>query len=185
MNKLKENIYCLGSKSSFEQVYRTFWKKLYVICYEKTRDTQLSEEMVQEIFINLWKRKADLPGIESIEGYLVICAKNRIMDHYRKVYGPKEVVAAPSKLCEEQGFDGSSIVHNEAVEAFLRKDLELVVDQLPSQCQKVYRLSREENMTNNEIAVLLGISQKTVKNHITKALAHIKSRLWHPYDPSS
>ena len=176
MNKLKKNTYRVGSRSSFEQVYRTFWKKLYVICYKKTGDAQLSEEMVQEIFINLWTRKTDLPEIASIESYLIICTKNKIMDHYRKVRRPKQSVVEPCGLCEENGFDGSSVVHNEASEKFLKKDLELVVDQLPHQCQKVYRLSREQNMTTNEIAVLLGISQKTVKNHITKALAHIKSR---------
>ena len=133
--------------------------------------------MVQEIFINLWTRKTDLAEIITIESYLIICAKNKIMDHYRKVHGSKETLVEPCGLCKETGFDEDSLAHNEAIEGFLKEDLELVVDQLPCQCQKVYRLSREENMTTNEIAAVLGISQKTVKNHITKALAHIKSRL--------
>ena len=131
--------------------------------------------MVQDIFISIWKRRTELKITDSIECYLVKSAKLKVIDYYRKQYKKQEF--SDCNLCEETGFDQKCLAHNEAISEFLEQDMQIIVNQLPCQCQKVYRLSREEYLNVNEISERLIISKKTVKNHLTKALSFIRKEL--------
>ena len=108
---------------------------------------------------------------------MIKSARTKIVDFYRKKGNTQTITLTECNLCEENGFDFRTVEHNLAVHRFLEQDLQLVVDQLPCRCQEVYLLSREEHLTIKEIAVRLGISQKTVKNHLTKALSFINKHL--------
>lgn len=150
-----------------------------MICYSKTQNKEFSEEIVQDIFISLWRRKDEIVINTSLENYLIKATKLKVVDFYRKKYTQKNniVVDYDGDLCEGSVFAGSTLEHNEAVYIFLEKDLQFIVNQLPHQCQKVYRLSREKQLKAEEIAHILNISPKTVKNHLTKALGFIKRNL--------
>ena len=168
-------IYNLKNRKDFENLYRQYWKKLYTISYSKTKNIEVSEEIVQDIFISLWKRRNELKITSSLENYLIKATKLKVIDFYRKQYRNKETPVC--NLCEHPEFDKNCLEHNEALFKFLEQDLQLVVNQLPCQCQKVYRLSREKQMSINEISTMLDISSKTVKNHLTKALSFVRKEL--------
>ncbi|MCG8321657.1 MAG: sigma-70 family RNA polymerase sigma factor [Cytophagales bacterium] len=150
---------------------------MYAFCYAKTKDCKASEEIVHDVFIAPWKRREKFVFSKKTENYLMISARTKIVDFYRKKANTQTSTWTACNLCEENGFDASAVEHNLAVHRFLKQDLQLVVDQLPCRCQEVYRLSREEHLTIEEIAIRLGISQKTVKNHLTKALSFINKHL--------
>lgn len=150
---------------------------MYAICYKNTNDTEASEEIVQDVFIGLWKRGGELEVSLSIKSYLIKSAKTGVIKHYRTKTKNREDVVTACNLCEEKEFTIDVLEHNEAISTFLEEDLQLVVNQLPCQCQKVYRLSRENQLNSNEIAVALSISPKTVKNHLTKALSFIRKQI--------
>jgi len=78
---------------------------------------------------------------------------------------------------KENSYDTRTSEYNLVLHQFLEQDLQLIVNQLPYRCQEVYRLSREQQLTTKEISTRLGISQKTVKNHLTKALSFINRHL--------
>ncbi|MDD7886949.1 sigma-70 family RNA polymerase sigma factor [Flavivirga sp. 57AJ16] len=161
----------------FEKLYQKYWKKLYILCYSKTKNVEVSEEIVHDVFISLWKYKEDFVVTKGTENYLLKSTKSKIVDYYRKMAKSQCRTVSDCNLCKGQNFDSDIFTHNLAMHKFLEDDLELVVDQLPCKCQEVYRLSREEHLTTNEIAIRLSISQKTVKNHLTKALSFIKEHL--------
>lgn len=169
--------YNLKEEFIFEKLYQKYWKKLYILCYSKTKNVEVSEEIVHDVFISLWKHKEHFVVTKGTENYLIKSAKSKIVDYYRKNNKSKYKRVSDCNLCEEQNFDSNTFTHNLAVHKFLEDDLKLVVNQLPCKCQEVYRLSREEHLTTNEIALRLNISQKTVKNHLTKALSFIKKQL--------
>jgi len=169
--------YNLNSATEFEILYKKFWKKLYAICYNQTNHKEISEEIVQDIFISLWKRRKELVITTSIEHYLVKATKLKVIDYYRKHYTEKHKNTSQCDLCEHPEFDQKCLEHNEALFEFLEQEVELIVNQLPCQCQKVYRLSREQQLNTSEIAKDLNISTKTVKNHLTKALGFIRIHL--------
>jgi RNA polymerase sigma-70 factor (ECF subfamily) len=133
--------------------------------------------MVQDIFISVWKRRNELKITSSMEHYLVKSAKLKVIDYYRKQYTHKQSNTTECNLCEHPEFDGKYLQHNEALFQFLEQDIQLIVNQLPCQCQKVYRLSREEQMSTIEIANSMELSPKTVKNHLTKALGLIRKNM--------
>lgn len=173
----KNKTYNLKDSTVIDQLYTKYWKLMYAICYKSTSDTEASEEIVQDVFIGLWKRGGELEVSFSIKSYLIKSAKTGIIKYYRTKTKNREDVLTACNLCEEKEFSIDVIEHNEAITTFLKEDLQLVVNQLPCQCQKIYRLSREGQLNTNEIAAALNISPKTVKNHITKALLHIRKHI--------
>ncbi|OED45965.1 hypothetical protein AB832_01125 [Flavobacteriaceae bacterium (ex Bugula neritina AB1)] len=162
----------LSNIHSFEKLYQAHWRKIYGICFSKTGDVQASEEMVQDIFVSLWRRRKTIIIHTSIEAFLVKAAKLKIIDYYRKESRVRQLDYSSLNIPYE--FEEKHLSQNQALYNFLEEDLEMVVSKLPTQCQKVYRLSREENLKIKEIASKLLISEKTVKNHLTKALYIIK-----------
>lgn len=133
--------------------------------------------MVQDIFISLWKRRKELIITTSIENYLVKSAKLKVIDYYRSQYRKQKSITEVCNLCEHAEFSENTLQHNEAIDNFLEKDMQIIVNELPCQCQRIYRLSREEQLSLDEIAERLAISKKTVKNHLTKALSHIRTEI--------
>ncbi|GGX08535.1 sigma-70 family RNA polymerase sigma factor [Aquimarina muelleri] len=168
---------------AFEKLYKMYWKKLYAICLSKTNNAEASQEIVHDVYVSIWKRRDKFVVTQGVENYLLKSTRSKIIDYYRK-NSKNQVKVYPSEdVCKGNHFDVNAITHNSALHYFLESDLELIVTQLPFQCQKVYRLSREKQLTTNEIAQKLNISQKTVKNHLTKALSflqkHIRQSLVH------
>ncbi|MEM6264631.1 MAG: sigma-70 family RNA polymerase sigma factor [Bacteroidota bacterium] len=161
----------------FESLFRRYWKQLYSICYSKTQDVEASEEMVQDIFISLWKRWDQLEITASLESYLIKSAKLKVIDYYRKE-SKNNIIQFPKAQSSEKKTPETPIVaYNEAELNMLQDDTDHIISQLPAKCQAVYRLSRENQLTTKEIALQLGVSQKTVKNHLTKALSFIRSQM--------
>jgi len=175
--KDKIRTYNLNDTLDFESLYKDYWKKVYVICYGKTANREVSEEMVQDIFISLWNRRNELIITSSIEHYLIKSAKLKVIDYYRTLASAKHKILVDCDLCEHPEFNEKCLEHNESIHKFLEQDLEITIKNLPCQCQKVYRLSREEQMSISEIAENLNISPKTVKNHLTKALNFIREKI--------
>ena len=162
---------------AFERFYRKYWKGLYAFCLSKTQDKPSSEEIVHDVFIEAWMKRETFKISKGTEGYLLKSAKWKVIRFYQNKAKHQISEFRECNLCEQTGFDGDILVHNMALDKFLENDMQLIVNRLPCRCQEVYRLSREQNLTTNEIALRLNISQKTVKNHLTKALSFISSQL--------
>src|SRR5260221_1139112 len=161
--------------SAFKDIYIRYWKKLYSECYKRLKSKELSEEVVQEIFTNLWLKRHSLQITSTVGGYLNQAVTNHVIDQYRK------------DLVREKYKEAFKIVHSEVANSIedeiMLKDLvytiETEVSHLPDKCRSVYELSRNEHKTNKEIALHLGISEKTVENHLTKALKQLRLGLSH------
>ena len=161
--------------SAFKELYGRYWKKLYGAAYKRLKNKESAEEIVQEIFTNLWLKRYSLQITTTVGGYLYSTASNGIIDRYRK-----ELVRTKYK---EVFWTVHSETDNSTEDAIMLRELtytiEAEVRQLPDKCRSVYELSRNEHKTNKEIALQLGISEKTVENHLTKALKRLRVGLSH------
>jgi RNA polymerase sigma-70 factor (family 1) len=161
--------------NAFKEIYIRYWKKLYSESYKRLKNRELSEEIVQEIFTNLWLKRHSLQITSTVGGYLHQSVMNHVIDQYRK------------ELVREKYKEAFKAVHSEVdnsiEDEIMLKDLvytiETEVSYLPDKCRSVYELSRNEHKTNKEIALHLGISEKTVENHLTKALKQLRLGLSH------
>jgi RNA polymerase sigma-70 factor (family 1) len=155
---------------AFREIYTRYWKQLYADAYKRLKNKEMAEEIVQEVFTSLWHKRGTLNITQTLGGYLFTSVSNLVIDQYRK-----DLVRARYKESFKLVY---SETDNSTEDAILVKELEHTIEHevnsLPDKCRSVFELSRVEHKTNKEIAYELGISEKTVEHHITKALKHIR-----------
>jgi RNA polymerase sigma-70 factor (family 1) len=157
---------------AFKAIYDKYWKLLFTIAFSKIDSFNDAEEIVQEIFTDIWARRASLPIKRSLKYYLAAAVKYQVISIFanRSKHASRNEMY-PDLLISKDTSD-QSIHFTELI-----RELESIVSALPERCKLVYRLSREEELSHKEIAEKLGISPKTVETQITRALAHIRKGL--------
>lgn len=161
-----------GDKNAFTEIYDRYWDKLFSMAGHKLDQLEDAEEVVQNIFISLWNRRTTLNITGTLNSYLAVSVKYRVIKVLEKQYNQKKYAHS---LKKQQGLDDSTREWLEFTE--LKAQLEQLVKGLPDKCQLVYRMSREEGFSQKEIAGKLDISEKTVEAHLGKALKTIRSGL--------
>lgn len=159
----------LDDRKAFDMLYKKYSAKLYYAAYNLFRDRDVCEDLVQELFIDLWTKRNQL-NINSLEWYLKVTIKNRVLMYLRT----KKVtldISAIELLTEKYSADSQ----------LLQRDISRVLDNnvalLPKKCREIFTLSRKDYLSNKEIASRLNISIKTVENQITIALRYLRSGL--------
>jgi RNA polymerase sigma-70 factor (family 1) len=161
-----------GDKTAFAEIYNRYWDKLFSMAGHKLDHLEDAEEVVQNIFISLWNRRTTLNITSTLNSYLAVSVKYRVIKVLEKQYYQRKYTGSLSK---EHKLDDSTQEWLEFTE--LKAQLEQLVKGLPDKCQLVYRMSREDGCSQKEIAGKLDISEKTVEAHLGKALKTIRSGL--------
>lgn len=162
-----------GDKAAFESVYHLYWEKMYAAAYKRVKNSEAAEEIVQDLFTDLWQRRGLLPAVTSLSAYLYSAIHYRAIDYIRKEITKNryERYVGLYRL----DFDNTTedqLLFND-LNAYISKEIET----LPVKCREVFKLSRNGHKSNKEIAQALGISEKAVEKHITKALKHLRTTL--------
>lgn len=162
-----------GDEEAFEEIFHHYTETLYPFLLNKTKSHELSEEIIQEVFLKLWDRKEILPTIENYKSYITMMAVNWAYSYFKK--------AASDKKIQQQLWRNISL-HQNAINEFMElRETEVLinraVEQLPPAQKNIYLLSRQKGLTHDEIAVELNISKRTVSNQISSALQSIKEYL--------
>lgn len=161
------------SREAFSEIYSRYWKKLFVVAANKTGLAEEAEEIVQDIFISLWNRRETIEIVTSLNAYLSISVKYRVIKLLAKKHQYNKYADHSLKFTSE--FVNSTEDWMEFEE--LKERLAVLVESLPEKCRLVYKLSREEGLTQKQIAKEYGISEKTVEAHIGKALKALRTGL--------
>jgi len=159
-------------KETFEAAYHLYWEKVYAVCYNQIRETEPAKGMVQDIFKSLWERREELE-LDKIENYLVRAAKFKAFEYIRNKVSRKQHVTVKLQGDNMQ----SNCTEERVLYNNLKEKVNVLVDTLPPQCKKVYRMSREDGLGNKEIASLLLITERAVEYHITRANSMLKLKL--------
>lgn len=148
----------------FEQFYKEHYRFFFLASCKYLGDPGLAEEVVNDVFMRVWEDSASLEIKTSLKFYLHRAVVNRSLN---------ELDRLKREMKRQRSFlpgTGETPETREMEEDELRIRLYEAIDQLPEQCRKVFKMSRFEKLKQQEIADHLGISIKTVKNHITHAL---------------
>lgn len=159
-----------GNERAFTKIYDRYWNKLMAIAYHHTRDKSAAKEIVQELFLGLWNRRADL-NICVLNSYLATAVRFSVFKRIERERRRREI--------ETQEYQLNDYVDEEQkLEAkFLQEYINGQVEQLPEKCKLVFNYSRVKGMTIPEIAQEMNISEKTVEGHLTKGLKTIRLNL--------
>jgi len=164
-----------GHEYAFDLIHRRYSVKLLSIAMHKTGDEDAAKEIVQDVFVVLFKNKASCDKISSLFAYLYVILKNRILDWHRHNVVHNKYVAYTTSTAVEADFSTQHWIETRELE----KQLNAEIEKLPPQCRTVFKLSRQEHCSNKEIAAQLSISENTVEQHMRKALRILRTSLIH------
>lgn len=168
LDLLKEN-----SKEAFDVIYVRYWERLYFYLVKAIKDTEEAEDILQEVFVSLWRRRSNLDSIESLNAYLFSCVRYSGFRYIRNEIKKNDFRKSWSFLFrEEDNLSEMQLAANE-----LSRLLNKEIDNLPVKMREVFILSRKDELSYKEIAYKLNISDKTVKKQISNALKYLHLKL--------
>lgn len=158
----------------FEQLFNEYWEKIFGFCQRYVQDAECCREIVQEIFLSLWERRSVISINVNIGHYLFSAARFKIAKHYRNQ-------ATLKKNHSKLSYSHFEELTNNTEESILFGDLNFhlqnLVSNLSERCREVYVMSRDMGLPIREIASQLGLSEKTVEAHLTKALKFLRAEV--------
>ncbi|MEI6865739.1 RNA polymerase sigma-70 factor [Flavicella sp.] len=167
----------LGDDKAFELLYRKYFARLCAFANKFLCDPNLSEEMVQEVFLKIWKNRASLKDQTTEKSYLFQAIQNTSINELHKIKNRnayQEVLkVAYSKRTEFN-------VHDSLLGKELDEKINNIISNLPTKCRKIFLLSRKEGKKYREIAEELNISIKTIETQMSRAFKKLKLEL-HEY----
>lgn len=166
LNGLKD-----GHEEAYKKLFYTYFEPLTYFANKYLNDLELSKDLVQMVFSHIYEKRSELKINSSLKSYLYQSITNRSLNEIksRKVHDKHH---EDIKNRSDVSYDEQSIELNE-----LESKINSVVNGLPDQCQRIFKLSRFDHKSNQEIADELGISKRTVETQISKALKILRQSL--------
>lgn len=151
----------------FKQIFLPYHQKMYRIAYRMVENQPDAEDIVQETYIKLWKKRNELEHIENTESFAIAVLKNTCLDFLRKM---KPETVELSALNQEFNLS-EQIENNEKLQY-----IESIVKQLPERQQQLIRLKHYENFSDKEIEKITGLKTGNIKVIISRARKTIKEQ---------
>jgi RNA polymerase sigma-70 factor (ECF subfamily) len=162
-----------NDKQAFAEIYDRYWEQMSLYVLKITRSPEDTCDIVQDVFVSIWKRRYELNISGSMKAYLLKSVRNLSIRYIEKNINKQGFLNALSAYYEH--LDTSAMNKLELQE--LESRLAGVVARLPHKMQEVYVLSRHENLSHKEIAKRLGIAETTVKKQVSNALKLIRTEV--------
>lgn len=161
-----------SSKEAFTTLYKKYWKQVYNFSRLYLTNQSIAEEVVQEVFIKIWESRDFMRAEENFKGLLFIITRNLIFNIHRK-----NVNEDFYKITVLSAMESSYGIEEEIDAKNLSEYIDLLIAELPPRRREIFNLSRKENKSYKEIALLLNISEKTVEKQISEALKSLRKNI--------
>lgn len=169
-----------GDRIAFNELYRRYYPSLRSYA-ELFLDEEESEDVVQDVFLNVWLRKERLDDSLSLQGYLLRSVYNSSLNILKKKGRSNDYRSMYEQEIEEIGYKYYDPDTNDVIRKLynqdLRAEINAAINSLPARCREVFTLSYLHDMPSKEISLQLGISLSTVDNHIYSALKLLREKL--------
>ena len=155
-------------EKAFGQIFHRHYKRMVMVARRYMTDLDLSENIVQQIFVKLWEQRKNLQ-INSFEAYLLVSVRNSCNNELKH---QKTIRKYENQAIDEPWETDDVYPDNETLEKIYK-----VIEEMPPQRKKIFKMNRLEGMKYKEIAEALQLSPKTVEVQISKALKYLKENL--------
>lgn len=164
-----------SDEAAFTQIYNLYWKSCFYTAAQKLQNLSEAEEVVQDIFLDLWRRREGLQITNCLASYLAVCVKYKVINILSRRHRASKYLehAAVTTTGSDLSTEHNLRLH-EITDQLMKE-----TSKLPEKCRMVFQLSREQGFSQKQIAQRLNISEKTVESHLSKALRTLRIGLSH------
>ncbi|MDN5213400.1 RNA polymerase sigma-70 factor [Fulvivirgaceae bacterium BMA12] len=159
-----------NNQLAFAAIYDKYWESLYSIAYRKTGSSQETEDLLHEVFMDLWKNRQNIEIRKSFAAYIATALKYKIF----RLIDAQNVRKKHAGSVSFESRNMETTPENQLSFEELYDLIEESIEKLPQKCKSVFRLSRGDHQTVKEIATTLNISPHTAQNHINYALKKLR-----------
>lgn len=162
-----------GDQKAFRKLFLRFYDPLCRFSWRFTHSRHIAEELVQEVFLEVWKSRESLDPQKDIKSYLYQSVRNEALNYLKhenlaEEYNKKIEWLKPSPTTQQ---------HNYQEQSEFVKAARKAIEDLPDRARQIYKLSRKDGLTYREIATILDISVKTVESQMSRALKILRKDL--------
>ncbi|ELR72719.1 RNA polymerase ECF-type sigma factor [Fulvivirga imtechensis AK7] len=162
-----------GDEQAFEQVFRANYAGMCGYAMKYIEEIEQAEEVVQEVFLNYWDKRATLDVTGSLEAYLYRAVRNSCLNYLKHQKVKRQYALVQTEVLKAE----ENQSQDKVIELELQQRIDDCIAQLPPERRKIFKLSREEGLKYKEIADELGLSVKTVEAQMGKALKFLREHL--------
>lgn len=156
-----------SSQKAFEDLYRLFFPRLYNFAMLYVHKKEAAEEIVNDIMVKIWEKRAGIRAIENLETYLFTAVRNHSLNYLQKYSHYHVTIEPETGLAEVINLDDPE---KELEWKEISFSLNMAIEKLPEQCRTVFKLIKEEGFKYKQVAEILGISPRTVETQLFRAI---------------
>lgn len=179
MNKL-DTISCLykiskeNDVAAFKWLYSHYFPRLFRFCLAIVHTKESAEEIVDDVFLNLWEKRNHLHKIENPDVYLYVAIKNKSLDYLSKNHLRETVdISTISNEYLIFNIDPEQLMITDE----MKKKIHQIIDQLPPRCKHIFLLIREDGLKYKDVASILNLSVKTVEAQMAIAMKKLMTAI--------
>nr|WP_262903826.1 RNA polymerase sigma-70 factor [Sphingobacterium bovistauri] len=168
MKKFNDGVY-----DAFTEIYIRYSPELYRHALKMLKDRESAQDVIQEVFTNLWINRNSIVFNSSPKSYLYTSVRNRILDIIAKEKSENKYIASLDHFIQSGNYITDNLIREKELESVINQE----ISNLPAKMRVVFELSRKEYKSYADIAQELGMAENTVRKHITKALSRLRPRI--------
>jgi len=165
-----------GDETAFQETFELYFRVLVLFATKFSLDKETAEDLVQDVFVKLYEQKDRLQFHSSLKAFLYQSVRNRCIDLIRSSKTRERHHVEIKAGAELEGLNSEELM----IQSELEEKIFQSIQQLPEQCQLIFKMNRFEGKKNQEIAEALNISKRTVETQISKALKRLREDIY-PY----
>lgn len=157
-------------KKAFQELFEKYAPRIYNFSFSYLKNEDDTEELVQNVFLKIWEKRDLLNTSQNIKAFIFKIAVNTIYDFIRR----KNIESAFLDYARLNYTTNENYTWHSVIFEEMQQNLNTLLAQMPEQQQKIFRLSKLEGLSNDEIAIKMNLSKRTVENHLYRALTFLK-----------
>lgn len=168
--ELQRRIATYDDQQAYQDLFHLFYKPLLGFSNAFVRSPELSEEIVSDVFIRIWERRAQIQEVENLKVYLYVSTRNTALKYLLNKQKQASIALDDLQVeLESQHHNPEQLL----LTAELMNRVTQAINDLPPRCKMVYKLIKEDGLRYKEVAEILNISIKTIDNQLAIALRKI------------
>ena len=159
-----------GDHKAFEVIFVTYFNKVKYFINGLVKSESDAEELAQEVFVKLWVNRESIVIEKSFSSYLYVMARNAAFNFLKSKFVRDSYLNDQLHQNNEESATSDDVIVAKETELLLK----IIVSKMPEQRRRIYEMSRNQGLKNDEIAAQLNISKKTVENQLSLALKELR-----------